>query len=240
MINKDEINGSFKFCSAASSLSNSKSSLDLKNDSKKNFLSSILGESSKSNIKNNIIDSTNEIRTTNITENHKKNKIQEISVNNNITYGENEITSHNLIERQSSENSNESYNENNKHLLNIKKKIKKLPSTNSSNFKKEISLNSFKGNLIKTINKEKKYRYLLNKGSVYDSLDDEEDFGEEEINNCYFEPNSIYLYIIDSIILFSSIIIIFYLPIYLSKHLFFCRNLSINTILFYFIDFVYY
>jgi len=239
IFNKNEINESFKFCSACSSLSNSKSSMDMKNNSKKDFLSSFFGESNKSNNQNKLLDSTKENPKINIEENHKINKLQEISNNNIIIYGENETTSHNLIERKSTEISNGSFNQNNKDLLNIKKKIKKLPSTNATNFKKEISLNSFKGNAQKAINKEKKYRYLLNKGCVYDSLDDEEDFGEEDINNCYFEPNSPFLYIIDFLMLISSIIIIFYLPIYLSKKLFFCRNLSINEILFYLINFVY-
>ena len=238
LFNKDEINESIKFSSAFSSFINSKKNLDNKKNSKKNFFSSIFGDHSQSNNQNKILESTDSIQTTNILESQKKYNIQEILANNNINYTENENTPH-LFERKNSENSIESIKQNNRNLLNIKKKIKKLPSTNSSNFKNSISLKSFKGNLMKTINKEKKYRYLLNKGCVYDSLDDEEDFDEEDINNCYFEPNSQFLYIIDSLILVSSIIIIFYLPIYLSKQLFFCRNLSINTILFYFIDIIY-
>ena len=240
IFNKDEINESIiKSCSAYSSLSNLKSSSDIGNNSKQNFLPSILRESSRLNNKTKLLDSTNSIRINNILDNQKKENLQEISPNNKITYEESQSTSHNLIERKNIENSIESIKQNNRDLLNIKKKIRKLPSTNSSNHKNAFRLKAFEVNEMKTINKEKKYRYLLNKGSVYDSLDDEEVFDEEDLNNCYLEPKSPFLYIIDSLILISSIIIIFYLPIYLSKQLFFCRSLSINTILFYLIDIIY-
>ena len=118
LFNKDKINESIKFCSATSSLSNSKNSLDIKDSSKKNFLSSIFGESNQSNNKNKLLDSNNSIHAINVSENHKKNEREDISINNNITYRENETTSHNLIERKNSGNSNISFNQNNKDLLN--------------------------------------------------------------------------------------------------------------------------
>ena len=116
-----------------------------------------------------------------------------------------------------------------------KKKIEKMLSGRSLN--KIISLKSLRSNVSKIFNKEKRFRCLLSKGYVYDSLDDEEESDQEDINNCYLEPNSKFLYIIDTITLISSFIILFYLPIYLSKRLFFCQEFKDNnTIIFYFID----
>lgn len=69
---------------------------------------------------------------------------------------------------------------------------------------KIISLKSLRSNISKTFNKEKKFRCLLSKGYVYDSLDDEEESDQEDINNCYLEPNSIFLYILDTMTLISS------------------------------------
>ena len=143
-------------------------------------------------------------------------------------------TSHNLFEFNNSEIINETYNQINDKIINTrKKKIKRMLSPNK--YEKVISLKPLSDNLAKTYNKEKKYRYLFSKGYIYDSLDD-----EEEINNCYFEPDSKFLYILDSLTLISSFIILFYLPIHLAKRLFFCHNLrNIDTIIFYFIDFLY-
>ena len=93
----------------------------------------------------------------------------------------------------------------------------------------------------KKYNKEKNYRCLLFKGNVYDSLNDEEE-SEEEIddNYCYFEPDSLFLYMLDGIILFCSLIILLYFPYYLSKNLYYCQNIfEISTIIFYIIDFMY-
>ena len=90
-------------------------------------------------------------------------------------------------------------------------------------------------------NKEKYFRCLLFKGNVYDSLNDDEESEEEiEDNFCYFEPDSTFLYVFDSIIFLSSLIILIYLPYYLAKNIFFCQNIfDINTLIFYFIDFLY-
>ena len=108
---------------------------------------------------------------------------------------------------------------------------------------KKLSLNPFKNNFIKIMNqynKEKKYRCLLEKKSVYDSLDDEEIFDNLIQDSFIFKIDSIYLYILDSLIFIFSLIILFYLPIYLAKNLFFCKNLkSANSIIFYTIDIFY-
>lgn len=108
---------------------------------------------------------------------------------------------------------------------------------------KKLSLNPFKNNFLKIMNKynkEKKYRWLLLKSSVYDSLDDDEIFDNAIEKSLIFKPNSIYLYILDTIIFVFSLIILLYLPIYLAKNLFFCKSLkNINFVIFYSIDLFY-
>ena len=112
--------------------------------------------------------------------------------------------------------------------------------SNENNITKIVSLLKSINNLAKSINKEKKFRCLLCKGYVYDSLDDEEKSDEEDINNCYLFPKSKFLYILDSITFISSFIILFYLPIYLAKTLYFCQHLTNkNEIIFFSIDIIY-
>ena len=152
-----------------------------------------------------------------------------------------ESVSQNINETKNSGYTSETSQVISEELLKVKRRnrIKKVVS-GSHDFRKIISLKPLRTNLAKVYNKEKKYRCLLAKGYVYDSLDDEEISDEEDINNCYLEPNAIFLYILDSITLISSFIILLYLPIYLSKKLYFCRDYNDNnTIIFYFIDFIY-
>jgi hypothetical protein len=89
-----------------------------------------------------------------------------------------------------------------------------------------INLKPIKSNYennIEQLYKEKKFRFLLTKGHVYDSLDDDEEFEEEDIDNCYLEPNHKFLYILDSITFISSIIMLIYYPICLAKKNFFAK-----------------
>ena len=136
-----------------------------------------------------------------------------------------EKASQHIFEENNSEITNETINNPvTEKLVKEKRKqrIKKMLSP--VHYNKIISLKPLRGSLAKTFHKEKKYRFLLSKGYVYDSLDDEEESDEEDINACYFEPNSNFLFILDSFTLVSSLIILFYLPIYLSKKLFFCHS----------------
>ena len=102
---------------------------------------------------------------------------------------------------------------------------------------------SLRDNYKKNLNqfyKENKYRILIIKGHVYDSLDDEEEMDEEEIDIYYIEPDNMFLYIIDSITFISSLIILLYFPICLAKTKFFCNEIrDMNAILFYSIDMIY-
>ena len=96
-------------------------------------------------------------------------------------------------------------------------------------------------NHFQKVSKEKNYRCLLFKGTVYDSLNDDEET-EEEIDDyyCYLEPDSTFLYILDCITFISTLIVLIYLPYYLAKSLYFCYNIfDINTFIFYLIDFNY-
>ena len=88
---------------------------------------------------------------------------------------------------------------------------------------------------------QKKYRKLYLNKNLYDSVDDEEVVDEEKIYRFYISTNSITVYILDFIILISSFIELYYLPIYLSLHI---SSYSIyydviSSFIFYFIDFFY-
>ena len=112
----------------------------------------------------------------------------------------------------------------------------------NGNLKSIITLKPLRNNYIKNMkqfHKENKYRALLTKGHVYDSLDDEEESDEEDINRCYLEPDSIFLYILDSITFISSLIILFYFPICLAKTKFFFQSLNREEFIFYSIDIIY-
>ena len=89
---------------------------------------------------------------------------------------------------------------------------------------------------------QKKYRKLLINKNLYDSIDDEEELDEEEEENyLYISINSFISYLLDSIMLISSLIELYYLPIYISAYIspFKIYHDSINSIIFYFIDLTY-
>ena len=97
---------------------------------------------------------------------------------------------------------------------------------------------NYENNMVKFY-KENKFRFLLSKGHVYDSLDDDEESDEEDIDICYLKPNHKFLYILDSITFISSIIMLIYFPICLAKRKFYCRYLNKDEIIFYSIDAIY-
>ena len=61
-----------------------------------------------------------------------------------------------------------------------------------------------------------KYRLLQHIGKVYDSLDDEEIIDAIDENIFFINPDSIYIYIFDSIIVILSFYCLFYFPYYLA------------------------
>ena len=88
---------------------------------------------------------------------------------------------------------------------------------------------------------QKKYRKLFLNKNLYDSLDDEEAMEEERQYIFYISTNSITVYILDTVILISSLISLFYLPLYISLHFssYTIYHNLFSSMLFYFIDLIY-
>ena len=108
--------------------------------------------------------------------------------------------------------------------INKKKSIEsKKSSSRNSSF--EDSVNSLKR---KNTIYYSKYRVLVHKTSIYDSLDDEEMEDQEEINSLYILPNSTFNVIFDSILFIMSILSLLLVPFYLAINIDFCRNNSIT------------
>ena len=127
-------------------------------------------------------------------------------------------------------------------------KEKFIPKKETNKYKTEINSNdsseikskiSEKSN--NKINKyQQKYRKLFLIKKVYDSLDDEELPDEEEIFFFYLSPNSIIVYLVDSLVFISSFILLVYLPAYLGYKINFCREkFSFELITFYIFDLIY-
>ena len=112
---------------------------------------------------------------------------------------------------------------------------------NNSNKAKNINVKNMENldSKQKLIYYLQKYRCLEHKNLIYDSFDDEES-DNAEIYSINISPNSKLVYIIDSIVLISSFIQVFYLPIFLANNINYCRNIfGINKIMFYCIDIIY-
>jgi len=128
--------------------------------------------------------------------------------------------------------------------------VKRLPTMKNRKFTKSfgnkkldegtlININLEDLNLNDKIDKEK-FRILQHTGYVYDSLDDEEFEDAIDINNYYISPDSIFIYIFDTIIVISSFYIIFYMPLYLAHDSFiFSSYLNFKLLSFYIIEFIF-
>jgi hypothetical protein len=124
-------------------------------------------------------------------------------------------------------------------LPTMKNKKSNKPSYSNSNFEDTLlNINITDLNLKSNIKFEKeKFRALQHTGYVYDSLDDEEAEDAIDIHSYYIRPDSIFIYIFDSIIAILSFYCLFYLPFYLAHDSF--LNLSyfkFKILLFYAID----
>ena len=97
----------------------------------------------------------------------------------------------------------------------ISNKIKNV--SNKTNSNSEIKLGK--------VYDENKYRYIVRRNCLYDSIDDEE--YNDEIIDYYITPNSLFIKIFDILILFSSIFSFVFVPYFLSRN-FFLRN-EINS-----------
>ena len=92
------------------------------------------------------------------------------------------------------------------------------------------SISKYKSNLIKKtstkkiiINNDKnkevdRYRILMRKKYLYDSIDDEEE--KDELMDCYISPNSIYTKIFDILLFLSSLFYLTYVPYLISYNFF--------------------
>ena len=88
---------------------------------------------------------------------------------------------------------------------------------------------------------KEKFRKLMNRGLVYDSFDDEEEF-EDQINKDFFiMPNSIFIIVLDTLIAFNVFYELTYNPYYIASKIKFVFSsiLSFNEIYHFFMDFIF-
>ena len=128
--------------------------------------------------------------------------------------------------------------------------IETFPTQNKGIYKKRASL--VQRDIIADLNRyskefklfgfEERFRNLFVCKNLYDSLDDDEFEDPEQSNIYYIAPNSTSCYIIDSLVLITSIISLIYIPLFLSYILSNCRFLFFSGIffVFIFIDIIYY
>jgi len=131
----------------------------------------------------------------------------------------------------------------NTETTNLVRRLPTMKNKNSSNTSGKNTLLNAKFNnkefnsSQKIIFNKEKFRLLQHTGYVYDSLDDEEVEDAININNYYINPNSIYIFIFDSIITIISFYCLFYFPYYLAHDSFIKKEyINFKTILFYLID----
>ena len=167
----------------------------------------------------------------------------------NLTEGEyvhiEEDLRQSIIEYNKKELKNEMNNIENTEITNLVKRLPTMKNVKNNNFsgKKNLYLNLNLSNInIKNNIKydKEKFRLLQHTGYVYDSLDDEEIEDAIDINYYYIKPDSIFIYIFDSIIALTSFFCLFYMPYYLAHDSFINMSYyNFKLILFYFIDFIY-
>ena len=127
-------------------------------------------------------------------------------------------------------------NEINEHISNIKESNYSNDAQNlekkTSNIKLNSSIHSKKYTNIKD-----KFRLLIRKKDLYDSIDDEEN-KEEEIDY-YISPNSWYIKLFDCLLFLSSMIYFIFVPFFLSKNYFTLNENKIWKYIFFSIDIIY-
>ena len=119
--------------------------------------------------------------------------------------------------------------------------VKEIEKTLSKNYKneeiKEKETNINKSAKIMIIINEK-FRKLIHKRLIYDSLDDDEsELDEIEFNNFYIDPNSKFCFIFDLIIFYLTVHTSISIPYFLAKNLRICKRVYFSFFhLFYFIS----
>ena len=155
-----------------------------------------------------------------------------------------EIKSNNFLNEKFMSNNKKQILDNKKFLFDVnKQKNDSEISGLKSKINEDISANllpnmeSSKKNM--RIYREK-YRVMIHKKIIYDSLDDEEN--EDDYNDyLYIHPESYFILLFDAIVLFSAIYSLIYYPYYLAHSLTFCQEsfFSFHRIFNTFIEFVY-
>ena len=147
--------------------------------------------------------------------NENKNKINTFGKNSDLGLAsnsiKNELTKNNVNQPIENRISNES--------------IKIINKNSKDSLKNNSITKDLKTKMIPNI---EKYRILIHKSNVYDSLDDEELEDQEEINNLYIDPNSSFTFIFDSVIFFINFLSFFEIPLYLAMNFDFCMEENIT------------
>ena len=91
-------------------------------------------------------------------------------------------------------------------------------------------------NLIKSDNLNK-FRRIIRKANLFDSLDDEE-YSDQE-TGYYISPNSLFIKFHDFLLLFSSLFYLIIIPYFLSQNYFFLQDNNLLIIILLFIDLIY-
>ena len=82
-----------------------------------------------------------------------------------------------------------------------------------------------------------KYRRIIRKANLFDSIDDEEYLDEE--TGYYISTNSFFIKVHDILLLFSSLLYFIIIPYFLSQNYFILKNNNILIYLLIFIDLLY-
>ena len=110
--------------------------------------------------------------------------------------------------------------------LMTKSKKKKKKSKKNKNLKKQ-SIHKIENELIlspRTSRNNEKYRVLQKIKNIFDSMDEDEIINDLNEGNIIFEIDGNFIFIFDSLILFSSLFSFFYIPISIAKSDCFCMN----------------
>ena len=131
------------------------------------------------------------------------------------------------------ENNNQTSNRNS-----IRENNKENDSSCKSNLIKKITPKKITSSEIKEKEKiQEKYRFLIKKKCLYDSIDDEE--YDDELIDYYISPNSLYTIIFDIFIFISSMFYFIFVPYFLSINFFFFEGDGVYKYIFFVIDVLY-
>ena len=122
------------------------------------------------------------------------------------------------------------------------KNINKSDNVNKNVISKKSNKSNKSNEVISKNTSNEKYRKLTNRGLVYDSFDDEEEF-EDQINKEYFiKPNSIFIYILDALVALNILYYLTYNPYYIasSTTFLFSNILNLREIYHFFMEFVFF